>query len=52
DPVDVSGVLDRLTVARPAYVPDPLVQVRDPRLVRITVTMNKAKSSSSPAQAQ
>lgn len=49
DPIDVSGVLDRITVARPAYVSDPLIQVRDPNAVRITITM-KRETPSSPAQ--
>lgn len=39
DPVDVTGVRDSLTVTRSAYVPDPLVQVKDPHPVRITVTI-------------
>lgn len=42
DPIDVSGVLDSITIARPAYVSDPLVQVRDSNPVRVTVTMQKA----------
>jgi YbbR domain-containing protein len=41
DPVDVTGVLDQITVVRPAYVSDPLIQVTDPNPVRITVTMQK-----------
>jgi YbbR domain-containing protein len=41
DPIDVTGVLDQITVTRPAYVPDPLIQVVSPRPVRITVTMQK-----------
>jgi YbbR domain-containing protein len=41
DPVDVTGVLDQITVVRPAYVSDPLIQVTDPNTVRITITMQK-----------
>jgi hypothetical protein len=47
DPIDVSGVLDHLSVVRPAYVPDPLIRVRDPNRVRITITMKKETLSSS-----
>ncbi len=43
DPIDVTGVLDRLTVTRPAYVSDPLIQVTNPQPVRITITMQKEK---------
>lgn len=46
DPIDITGVVDRITVARPAYVPDPLVQVRNPNPVRITITMKRETSSS------
>jgi YbbR domain-containing protein len=42
DPVDVTGVLDQITVGRPAYVSDPLIQVTDPNAVRITITMQKS----------
>jgi YbbR domain-containing protein len=41
DPIDVTGVLDQITVVRPAYVSDPLIQVTDPNPVRITITMQK-----------
>jgi len=41
DPIDVTGVLDAITVERPAYVSDPLIQVTDPHPVRITITMQK-----------
>jgi YbbR domain-containing protein len=44
DPVDVTGVLDEITVTRPAYVSDPLIQVTDPSPVRITIIMQKEKS--------
>lgn len=43
DPIDVTGVLDRITVTRPAYVSDALIQVTDPQPVRITITMQKEK---------
>lgn len=46
DPIDITGVLDRITVARPAYVPDPLVQVQNANPVRITITMKRETSSS------
>jgi YbbR domain-containing protein len=45
DPIDITGVLDRITVARPAYVPDPLIQVRNPNPVRIIITMQRETSS-------
>src|SRR5271169_3012200 len=41
DPVDVSGVIDRATFARHAYVSDPLIQVASPDPVRVTVIMQK-----------
>ena len=47
DPIDVSGVLDSMTVTRPAYVSDPLIQVTDPHPVRITITVEKDKMPSS-----
>jgi len=43
DPIDVTGVLDRVTVTRPAYVSDPLIQVTNPQPVRVTITMQKEK---------
>jgi YbbR domain-containing protein len=43
DPIDVTGVLDHLTVMRPAYVSDPLIQVVNPRPVQITITIQKGK---------
>jgi YbbR domain-containing protein len=39
EPIDVTGVVDRATASRRAYVPDPLIQVTSPRAVRVTVTM-------------
>lgn len=41
DPIDITGVLDEITVERPAYVSDPLIQVTEPSSVRITITMQK-----------
>jgi YbbR domain-containing protein len=46
DPIDISGVLDQITVSRPAYVSDPLIQVTSPQNVRITVTMEKENNPS------
>lgn len=46
DPVDVTGVRDSISVTRPAYVSDPLVQVKDSNPVRITITMQKEQSPS------
>jgi len=43
DPIDVTGVLDQITVTRTAYVSDPLIQVTNPHPVRITITMEKEK---------
>lgn len=43
DPIDVTGVRDHLTVTRPAYVSDPLIQVVNPRPVQITITIQKGK---------
>ncbi|HEX6803023.1 MAG TPA: CdaR family protein [Terriglobales bacterium] len=41
DPIDVSGVVGQVSESRHAYVSDPLIQVTNPRLVRVTVTMEK-----------
>ncbi len=41
DPIDISGVMDRTTVMRHAYVSDPLIQVVESEPVRITITMEK-----------
>ena len=46
DPVDVTGVRDSITVTRPAYVSDPLVQVKDSNPVRITITIQKEHAPS------
>lgn len=45
DPIDVSGALDSITVTRPAYVSDPLIQVTDPHPVRVTIKVEKDKST-------
>jgi YbbR domain-containing protein len=41
DPIDISGVADHVSDLRHAYVSDPLIQVTNPRSVRVTVTMEK-----------
>jgi YbbR domain-containing protein len=45
DPIDVTGVLDTITVMRPAYVSDPLIQVTDPHPVRVTITVQKDEAA-------
>jgi YbbR domain-containing protein len=45
DPIDVSGLLDRTTVTRHAYVSDPLIQVTQPNPVKITITMQQTTTS-------
>jgi YbbR domain-containing protein len=50
DPVDVSGVVASISVGRHAYVSDPLIQVANPRSVRVTVTMEPENSPPSKAQ--
>jgi len=52
DPIDVSGLIDRTTFSRHAYVSDPLIQVVDPHPVRITVIMERAPVPSAPSQSQ
>jgi YbbR domain-containing protein len=52
DPIDVSGLIDRTTVSRHAYVSDPLVQVADPKPVRITVIMGQAPAPTNPAESR
>jgi YbbR domain-containing protein len=47
DPLDVSGTMDRATFARHAYVSDPLVQVTNPKPVRVTVIMERTPGASS-----
>jgi len=49
DPIDVSGLIDRITVLRHAYISDPLVQVTDPHPVRITIIMGRAPAPAGPA---
>ncbi len=46
DPIDVSGVIDRITVLRHAYVADPLVQVSFPEPVQVTVYVEKEPAPS------
>lgn len=46
DPVDVSGVMDHITVERHAYVSDPLIQVTDPEPERVTVYVEKEPAES------
>jgi len=52
DPVDVSGLIDRTTFSRHAYVSDPLIQVVDPHPVRITIIMERAPVPSAQTQSQ
>ncbi|MGH9528418.1 MAG: CdaR family protein [Terriglobales bacterium] len=44
DPIDVSGVMDRITVERHAYVSDPLIQVTYPQPVQVTVFVEKERA--------
>jgi diadenylate cyclase len=44
DPVDVSGTMHQSTFVTHAYVADPLVQVVNPRAIRVTVTMEKVSA--------
>ena len=44
DPIDVSGLIDRDTVSRHAYVSDPLIHVGDPNPVRITIIMERVRT--------
>jgi YbbR domain-containing protein len=46
DPIDLAGVVDQISVARNAYVSDPLIQVSSPRSVHVTVTMEPENSPS------
>lgn len=41
DPIDVTGVMDHITVARHAYVSDPLIQVTNLEPVQVTVYVQK-----------
>lgn len=45
DPVDASGIMDRGTFVRHAYVSDPLVQVMNPNPVRVTIIMEKTPAA-------
>jgi len=42
DPVDVSGTMSRASFTTQAYVADPLIQVVNPRPIRVTVIMEGA----------
>jgi YbbR domain-containing protein len=48
DAIDVSGVIGHLSASRHAYVSDPLIQVVNPRSVRVTVTMEPETSTTQP----
>jgi YbbR domain-containing protein len=50
DPIDVSGLLDRTTVARHAYVSDPLIQVTEASPVKITIVMGHVTVPSGQTQ--
>ncbi len=45
DPIDVSGVMDHITVERHAYVSDPLIQVTYSEPVQVTVYVEKEPAS-------
>jgi YbbR domain-containing protein len=46
DPVDISGATGTVSVTRPAYVSDPLIQVSNPQPVRVTITIQKETPAS------
>jgi YbbR domain-containing protein len=48
EPIDVTGTVGRISASRHAYVSDPLIQVVNPRSVRVTVTMESEASLSNP----
>lgn len=48
DAIDVSGVIGHVSASRHAYVSDPLIQVVNPRSVRVTVTMEPETSTAQP----
>jgi YbbR domain-containing protein len=52
DPIDVTGLIDKTTASRHAYVSDSLVQVSDPRPVRITIIMKRVPDSSAHTRSQ
>lgn len=52
DPIDVTGLIDRTTVLRHAYVSDPLIQVADTHPVRVTISMERAPVTSGQTQSQ
>jgi len=43
DPVDISGITGAVTFTVNAYVPDPLVRLRQPTQVRVTVNVAKSQ---------
>ena len=45
EPIDASGVADRASFVRHAFVSDPLIQVVNPDPVRVTVIMEKVPAS-------
>jgi YbbR domain-containing protein len=45
DPIDVTGVMDHMTVSRHPYVSDPLIQVSDPEPVQVTIYVQKDGSN-------
>lgn len=47
DPVDATGVIGRATFTTQAYIADPLVHVRDPQPIRVTVITEKASARNS-----
>ena len=48
DPVDVTGNTDRMSFSTHAYVSDPLIQVVNPDLIHVTVTMQKNTAGTTP----
>ncbi len=45
DPIDISGVMSKVSFSRHPYVSDALIQVATPDPVRITVMMNKGSGT-------
>jgi YbbR domain-containing protein len=52
DPIDVTGLVDRTTVLRHAYVSNPLIEVTNSRPVRITIMMGRRQDASAPAHSR
>lgn len=50
DPIDITGLLDKTTVSRHAYVSDPLIQVTESNAVRITIIMGHVAAGSDHPQ--